>query len=450
MKIVIIGLGKVGQEIARALSGENHSIVAIDKEQYLVDNLVHELDIIGYAGNGVVAEDQINAGVKNADIVLAVTKSDETNVVSCLIAKVLGAKRTVARVRDPEYSTQSEFMRKMLGIDLVVNPDKEAADEIARFLRYPSAEYVDTIGNGKADLIGVRVDEDSLLAGTSLNKLFSMIKFKVLACVVERAGEVIIPWGETVFQPGDIVYFTGNYRSLDALLRKISPSTIINSTLIVGGSRITHYLSQSLIESGHKVKIIEKNREKCERLSEMFPKATVICSNGSDKKLLSEEGIDGVDSFITLTGDDEQNILLSLYAVSKKVEKVVTKINDFTFAELFNDMELGSFVSPKRVASEKLVRYTRALETPHGSEIMELYKIADDKAELIMFGTREGSEILGKPLKELRVRRGTLIAGIIRGREFIVPDGNSTIEVGDEVLVVSAEDRYAHLDDVLR
>ena len=449
MKIVIVGAGKVGSEIARALSGENHNVVIVDSKRECVESLTQELDVLGLVGNGVVEDDLIEAGVKGADVVMAVTKSDETNVICCLVAKKLGARRTVARVREPEYSAQTEFMRSSLGIDLVVNPDKETADEIARLLRYPGAEHVDTLGHGKADIVGLRLEADCDIVGKSLRELFRTMKIKVLVCAVERDGEVIIPDGDNVFAEGDVVYFSGNYRSVDALLRQLELSVFVRSVLIVGGSRISHYLASLLIDSGIKVKIIERNRIKCERLAEALPKALVVCGDGTDKNVLAEEGIDLVDSVITLTGGDEENILLSLYAKSRGVDKVITKVNGTTFSNLLATLDLGSVISPKSVASETLVRYTRSLQAPEGSNVLALYRIVGDKAEVVMFTANEGSKILGKPLKELRFRKGSLIAGVLRGREFIAPDGNTVIEAGDEVLVVSAKHKFYMLDDVL-
>ncbi len=451
MKIVIIGAGKVGFEIAKELSGENHDIVIIDGDKSTVDNIVGGLDILGVVGNGALADIQLEAGVKNADIVMAVTRSDETNIVCCLVARSLGAKRTIARVREPDYSAQSEFMRDRLGIDMLVNPEHEAAEEIARHLRYPGAEHVDVLRRGKADLVGVRTADESPFVGRQLREIVSEMKLKMLVCAVERDGEVIIPDGSTEMRAGDVVYFTGNYKSVDAMLRKTGHSLQpVGSMIIIGGGRISLYLARILLDSGIKVKIIEQDMERCRVLSEALPKAAVICGDGGDKQILIEEGIDIVDSFVTLTGNDEENILLSLFAKTRGVDKIITKVNGESFTDLLSTLDIGTVISPKAVTSERIVKLTRSLQAPEGSSVRALYRIVGDKAEAVSFSVGDNSEFVGKRVRDIKFKPGVLLASIIRGRDYILPDGNAVFENGDEVLVVSASYKFKNLSEVLQ
>lgn len=450
MKIVVIGAGKVGSALAKGLSHENHDIVIIDRNADVVENLVNELDILGVVGDGSLAAEQREADVHHADLVIAVTVSDQTNLLCCLVAKALGAKYTIARVREPAYSEQAEFMRASLGIDLLVNPDNESAQEIARHLRYPNAENVDTFGRGRADLVGVRVEEGNPMAGLTLREFAERSKIKVLVCVIAREGEIVIPDGNTVVKPGDVVYFTGSYRSVDALFRKLDLDVVkIHSMIIIGGGRVTRYLARLLIESGMKVKIIESNRRKCEILAAELPAATVICGDGANQKLLDEEGIDRVDSFVTLTGNDELNILLSLYAKTHGVTKVITKVNGASFAELMGTLELGTVVSPKSVVSEQIIKYTRAMQAPVGGGVRALYKIADEHAEAVEFAVEGDPAFAGKPLRDLRLKPNVIIACILRGRELIIPDGSTTVETNDSLIVISADYRFAKLEEIL-
>lgn len=451
MKIAIIGAGKIGSSIAAELSGENHDIVLIDPDREVVERLTNELDVLGVCGNGMIEADQREAGIPRSDIVLAVTRSDETNIVCCLIAKALGAAHTVARVRDPELSVQSRFMRDKLGIDLLVNPEAEAAAEIARHLRYPNAEHVDCFGRGKADLVAVRIPAKSPVAGVPLRDFGKALKLKVLACAIEREGEVVIPDGGTTLTAGDVVYFTGTYQSIDALFRRLGlTSAPVRSMLVVGGGRITHYLARTLLDSGMRVKIVERDRDKCERLAEALPKATVICGDGADKKLLVEEGIDLVNSFVSLTGNDEFNIILSLYAKTHGVEKVVTKVNSESFTELLGTLDLGTIISPRAVTGEQTAKFARSVQVPEGgSGISALYKIIGDKAEAVEFRVDDNEKFAGRNLRDITLKPGVILACVTRGKEIFIPDGDSTVEEGDLVVVISAAHKFTRLDEIL-
>ncbi len=451
MKIVIIGAGKVGCAIAKGLSQEKHDVVIVDRNSAIVNKLVNELDILGVAGDGSLAADLREAGAERADVVISVTRSDQTNLLCCLVAKALGAKHTIARVREPAYSEQFEFMRTSLGIDMLVNSDRETADEIARHLRYPNAEHVETFGHGKVDLVAVRISDELLPTGEALSELVKRSKFKLLVCAIERDGEVIIPDGKTVIYPDDVVYFTGDFRTVNAVFDQMGVGDVsIGNMIVVGGSRICQYLSKLLISIGIKVKIIEEDAERCKLLATELPKATVVCGDGGDKSLLLEEGIDKADSFVTLTGSDELNILLSLFAKSHDVDKVITKVSSGSFMELTGPLELGSVVSPVRVMSDKIIKYTRSLQASDNDSVCSFYRIVDEKAEAIEFDLGTNKRFVGKALKELRFKKNVIIAAVIRGRELIVPDGSTVILPEDRIIVISAGYQFSSPEETLQ
>ncbi|MBP5357478.1 MAG: Trk system potassium transporter TrkA [Clostridia bacterium] len=448
MNLVIVGAGRVGGNIAKQLSAEQQNIIVVDNNPTVVQALVNGLDVLGIVGNGSSADILKQAGVPAADIVLATMCNDESNIFCSLISKALGAKKTIARVREPIYVSQSDFLSDTLGIDVLVNPELETAEEIARCLRYPWAEHVETI-NTFMDIVGVRIELGSPLAGVKLAYLSKEMKLNVLACAIDRGGDVVIPGGDTAFEVGDVAFFTGLRQSLAALMRKLGIDTHLRSVLIIGGGRISEYLAGALIETGMRVKIIEQNRERCEYLSEKFPRASIVCGDGCSKEVLVEEGIGVADCVASLTGSDEANILLSLFAKSQKVGKIVTKINGDTFNDFEGALDLGTIVSPRTVLSEGLIRFTRSMQAPETSGIRALYKIANDRAEALAFSINEKSEVADKKIRDLKIKKGVLIASLIRGKECIFPDGDTVLRVGDEVLVVSAKYKFKQLKDIL-
>ena len=448
MNLVIVGIGKVGKDIARQLSAEKHSIVVVDKDPAEVQSLVNGLDVLGIVGDGSSAAVLEQAGVPNADIVLSMMFSDDSNIICSLLSKALGAKKTVARVREPIYVTQEDILRDVLGIDVLVNPERETADEIARYLRYPWAEHVETI-KGNIDIVGVRIELGSALAGVKLVDLSKEIKKSVLACAIDRGGEVVIPGGDTALEAGDVAYFTGLRQSLFALLRKLGIASHIHSALIIGGGKIGEYLAGALIETGTRVKIIERDQARCDYLSDALPKATIACGDGCSKPVLLEEGISGVDCVVTLTGSDETNILLSMFAKTQKVKKVITKVNGETFSDFESSLDLGTVVSPKSILTEGLIRLTRSMQSPGESSIRALYKIANDKAEALAFTITGSCGLADKKIRDLKLKRGVILASLIRGKECILPVGDTELRVGDEVLVVTAKYKFKQLKDIL-
>ena len=450
MKIVIIGAGKVGAFVAGELSGEAHDIVLVDPDRTTLERLCEELDVMGVCGNGVVAEDQLSAGVAKSDVVLAATRNDETNLVCCLIAKALGAAHTVARVRDPEYSAQSAFMRDKLGIDLLVNPEYEAAEETIRLLRYGGAAHAESFGHGGAELVAVRIPAGSAAADRPLREFPKAFGERVLVCAIERGDDVIIPGGDTELKAGDLAYLTGSPVSLTSLFRKMGIEVApARSVLIVGGGRISHYLADGLTSDGIKVKIVERDRAECERLAEALPKATVVCGDGTDGRFLSEEGLERTDGLVTLTGNDEVNMMLSLYAHTCGVERIITKVSGGQFSSMFGRFAPGAVVSPKAVTGAQMVRFTRSVAAggrPGG--MGAFYRIAGGKAEASEF-TVDDPALTGKRLRDLRLRPGIIVAGLLRDKEFILPDGSTELRAGDSAIVISARYKFARLGDIL-
>lgn len=448
MKLVIVGIGRVGKDIAKQLSAEGHSIVVVDKDPEVVQNLVNDLDVLGITGDGSSADVLRQAGVPTTDIVLSMMYSDESNIICSLLSKAMGAKKTVARVREPVFVSQGDTLCETLGIDVLVNPEMETAEEIARHLRYPWAEHVETI-KGNIDIVGVKIELGSPVAGIRLADLSKEIKTSVLACAIDRGGEVVIPDGDTMLEVGDVAFFTGLRQSLFALLKKLGVSSHLHSVLIIGGGRISEYLGAALIETGMRVKIIEVDQARCDELHEALPKATIVHGDGCSKQVLQEEGINTVDCVATLTGSDETNILLSMFAKSLKVSKVVTKINGETFSGLENALELGTIVSTRSVLSEGLIRLTRSMQAPETSNIRALYKIADEKAEALAFTITDNCGLADKKIRDLKLKRGVLLASLIRGKECILPSGDTELRAGDEVLVVSAKYKFKQLKEIL-
>lgn len=450
MEIVIIGAGKVGAEIVENLVAENHNIVVVDTDASALKHLMNEVDVMSVCGNGVLESIQTEAGVPKCDLVLAVTEHDETNIICCLVAKAIGAKRTIARVRDTDMSAQSEFMSKKLGIDLMVNPELESAEEISRMLRYPSADDVDCLNRGKIDLVALKIGLDSPIVGLQVKDLLEKVKVKVLICMIARGREIIIPDGSTVFEPGDIIHFTGAPQSIDAFFKKMGLSgNRVHSMIIVGGGRIAYYLAKSLFETGIKVKIIEKDEQVCLQLADQLPKATIVCGDGTDRNLLKQEGVEIVDSFVALTGNDEENIVLSLYAKSIGVGKVIAKSNNDSYADMLPMLNLGTIISPKTVTSEQIIKLTRAMQAPEDDSVISLYKLANDRAEAITFGVSDNENFVGKTIRDLHFKPGLLLTAIIRGRELVIPDGGTEIQADDIALVISANYKFTKLDDIL-
>ena len=451
MKIIIVGCGKVGSTLAEHLYQEGHDITIIDKHWEKLKFLSDRIDVLGVQGNGASVSVQREAGVQESDLMIATTNSDELNLLCCLIAKKAGNCLTIARIRDPEYFKEMRYIREELNLSMVINPEQAAAAEVARIIKFPSAMKVDTFARGRVELIKISVPEGSQLDGIKLSEIDSKLRCKVLICTVERGDDLHIPNGDFTLNAGDIVSFIAPH-SVALTFFKASGANISNnvkSIIIIGGGMMSYYVAKRLEETKIGVKIIEQDFARCQELSEMLPKAVIINGDGTDKKLLDEEGIGVVDAVANFTGIDEENILLSLYEREMSKAKLLTKINRITFEEVIAGLDIGSIINPNSITSDNIVRFVRALNNSKGSNVETLYKIAQGRAEALEFRVKNDSKVTGKPLMELKIRPNTLIACITKGSQVIIPNGHSVIENGDLVVVVSIEKGLNDLEDIL-
>lgn len=452
MKIVIVGDGKVGFTLTQQLSKEGHNVVVIDSSNQALENSVNVLDVIGIHGNGASYAVQMEADVPHCDLLIAATSTDELNLLCCVLARKLGARHTIARVRNPEYSQQLLFMKEELGLSMYVNPELAAANEAARTLSFPSALKVETFAKGRVDLVEIKLRPGSVLNGLPLHALYSKYRVHILVCAVQRDNRVYIPTGDFILKEGDKINITASPREILFFFRAIGILTEkVRNVMIVGGGKIAYYLARSLTESGMRVKIIEIDKERCQQLCQRLPGVMIIHGDGTDEELLREEGIEATDAFVALTDFDEENIIISMYAGTKQVPKVITKINKLSFLDILGNSGIESVISPKHITSNQIVQYVRAMENSFGSSNVEtLHRIVNNQVEALEFRVREKSRIVGVPLKNLQLKKDLLIACIVRNSQPIIPGGSSTIEVGDGVIVVTTNPHFQDLCDILK
>lgn len=452
MKIIIVGCGKVGTTLAEQLNRENHDITLIDTNEEAIQNISDSADVMGVTGNGAVYQVQMEAGIQDADLLIATTNSDELNMLCCLIAKKAGNCHTIARIRNPEYSSEIRYIREELNLSLAINPELAAAREIARLLRFPSAIKIEPFAKGRIELLKFLIPEHSLLNDMRVMDVVNRLKSNVLICVVERGNDVVIPDGNFVMKKGDKISFIASHQGSADFFKKAGvDNNIVKSAMFVGGGKLTHYLCRLLEDTKIKIKIIERDEERCRQLSELLPKAMIIHGDGTDEQLLLEEGIRPTEAFASLTGFDEENIMLSLYASSQSKAKLITKVNKIAFENVINSLNLGSLIQPKMLTAEIILQYVRAMQNSMGSSNIEtLYKIAADKAEALEFRVKEGSPVLGIPLEKLKLIDNLLVACINRGGTIITPRGKDTVEAGDTVIVVTTHTGLNDLTDILR
>lgn len=451
MKILIVGCGKVGATLAEQLSKEGNDITVIDREYSVVQSLSNEFDIMGIVGNGSSHSVLQEAGIEDADLMIAVTGSDELNLLCCLIAKKAGNCQTIARVRNPEVNKEIRYIKEELGLAMVINPEYAAAMEMARILKFPSAIKVEPFAKGRVELLKFKIPSGSVLDEMEISQISAKLRCNILVCTVERGDEVTIPSGNFVLKAKDIVSLVAPPKEAGLFFKKIKVQTNrVRDTLIVGGGKITFYLAQELLHSGIAVKIIEKSRERCEELSELLPKATVIQGDGIDQKLLLEEGMLHMDSLVTLTNLDEENILLSLFARSKSDMKVITKINSIAFDEVINSLELDSIIYPKYVTAENIIRFVRAMKNSIGSNVETLYRLVGNRVEALEFCIREHAALLDTPLERLKIKDNILIGCIHRNGQIITPRGQDTLQLGDSVVVVTTNTGLNDICDILQ
>ena len=452
MKIIVLGAGKVGKTLIKHMSNEDHDIIVVDQNATKVEEVVNQFDVIGVVGNGGSYDILMEAGAQDANLIICVTTSDELNILAGLMAKKMGTRHTIARVRNPDYSSQRDFMRNQLGFSMIVNPELEAASEIRRVLSFPSAVKVDTFSRGKVELAEFFVEDHSRLNGVELSQLHKITKTNILVCAVSHNEDVIIPDGNYVIKPGDHLYITGTHRDLSRFCLDIGViTTRIKNVIIVGGGKIAYYLSKQLSTQGIKVKIIEKDKNRCQVLAEKLPYVTIIHGDGSDDELLNEEGIENTDAVLALTGLDEENIVLSLSAKSLYHKKTIAKVTRMNYAGLSDVLKVDSIVAPKKIVASQIIRYVRAkMNKDNDSSVKTLYKIVDGEVEAIEFKVTEQFKYLHKTLNEMKIKEHVLVAAIIRENEVIVPKGNTTMELNDYVIIVSRGEIMKSLNDILR
>ncbi len=452
LSIIIVGCGKVGLTLASRLSSENHDIAVIDQSADKVEAATSAYDVIGIVGNGASFKVQQEAGIENADILIAVTDSDELNLLCCLVAKRAGRCDVIARVRTPDYSEESEYLQEQLGLAMIINPDQESANAISRILYLPTALDVTPFAGGQAELVRVKLPKDNVIIGKKIYELGQEgFLNEVLISAVERDKKITIPDGLFELQEGDIISFISPVRAGRDFLNRIGFQTNqVRSTLIIGGGRSGYYLAKQLIDDKKHVTIIESKRERCEELSILLPKAVVINGDGISEDLLKEVGIEHVESFVPLTGLDEENILLTLHAREVSDAKVITKINRITLDNVISNLELGSVIYPKYVTADAILRYVRAKTASMNSNIESLYHLFDNRAEAIEFHVGASSRIIGKPLANLPLKQNILVACIHRGDDILIPGGHDMIEADDSVIVVTTNSGYTDIEDILK
>lgn len=454
MRIVVVGAGKVGRVLTEQLAAEKHDIVVIDQDTDLIESLVNIYDVRGVAGNGGCYDVQKDAFEDGADLLIATTSSDETNILACLVAKKLGTPHTIARIRNPEYEKQLHFMREELGLSMVVNPEKATAREIARVLRFPSAIKREQFCRQRFELVEYRVNEGNPLEGLQLSDLYRNIRVKILICAVARGQQTIIPTGATVLQKGDKIYLTASARELESFFRKLNIfKARANNIMIVGASRIAYYLVKELQDIQKRMTVIDSNAARCQAMSEKFPGVLVIHGDGADSELLSEERISEMDAFVPLTGLDETNIILAMYASQFPNCKVVAKINRPSFADLANQKGLvDSVVSTAAVTSETIARYVRAMQNSFDSDnIKTLHRLVGGRVEALEFNVGPGLPFIGVPLKDLNLREGMLVAGIVRQNGApVIPSGADALQEGDDVVIVTTDTTLHALRDIVK
>ena len=451
LKIIIVGIGKVGRALVDRLNAEGHEITVIDKSTDKLNALSNLYDILTVHGNGASYGTQMEAGINGSDLFIAVTDSDELNLLCCTIAKRVGNCAAIARVRTPDYSKEVSYLQEKLGLAMIINPDLEAARDMASILALPSTLEVKPFAHGQAEMIDLEINEGSVLDGLVMKELPRKLSVSALITAVKRSEEVFIPSGEFVLKAGDIISVVGERRYSRTFLNDIGIKTRqVKDCLIVGGGKTSFYLANSLISSGIEVKIIERDRERCEELAEMLPKAIIINGDGSDEALLREEGLDYAESFVPLTGIDEENILLTLYANQVSNAKVITKINRIDFNSVLSQLNLGSVVYPRFLTTEAIIAYVRAKSASKEQNIETLYHMHGNAVESIEFKVVGQSAITGTPLAKLKFKDNLLIAFINRNGKIIIPSGNDTIEVGDTVMVVTTHSGFTHLEDALK
>ncbi len=452
MNILVVGCGKIGTTLIDSLTAEGHNVVAIDEQPEPLNEITNVYDVMSVCGNGADSDVLEEAGVSTADLFIAVTGSDNTNMLSCFLAKKMGAAHTIARIRNPEYNDKSlNFLKRELDLSMSINPELLAAQELYKILKLPSAVKVETFSRRAFEMIELHLKDDSPLCDLSLSELRERYKAKFLICVVQRGEEVYIPDGRFVLKAGDRIGLMAHTVEIQKLMREMRMlQKQARDVMILGGSRTAHYLAKLLLAGGSAVTIIERDRELCQELCTSLPKAVIICGDGAQPEVLLEEDLGSRDAFVSLTGMDEANALIALFASSRNVPKVIAKVNRDELSTLAERLGVDCIVSPKKIIADVVVRYARALQNSMGSKVETLYHLMDGNVEALEFIVSPEFAALGVPLKAMKIKPGILIGGIIRDRTAIIPGGDDMILAGDHVVVVAAGRRLQDLEDILK
>ena len=451
MVVIIVGCGKTGRSIAEQLNDEEHDIVVIDKNVEVVESISGSLDVLGVVGHGASYSVLSEAGVENADVLIAVTESDELNLLCCMMAKKSSDCATIARVRNPIYHQEISFIREELGLAMIINPEHAAATEMARILRFPSAINIETFSKGRIEILEFELPESSVITDKSLAEIGRMINCEFLVCAVERNDDLVIPNGNFVLKAGDKINIVATPANSKAFFKSIGRETNqVRNALIVGGGIVAYHLASQLINVGIEVKIIERSLARCEELSRLLPKATIIHADATNQELLIEEDVENCEAFVTLTGIDEGNILMSLFAKYKSKAKVITKINRINYYDIIEKFNLGSIIYPKFITAEYILRYVRALQSGKDNNMITLHKIVDQRAEALEFRVPERSPMAGKAIEEIDLKPNLLIACVNRKGKIIISRGKTVIKAGDSIIVVTRDTNLRNIKDILR
>ena len=452
MRVLVIGDGKVGHTLVESLAQEGHDVVIVDSNDEVLERTQDTLDVLCIRGNGANAQTLMDAGAKKADVIIAATASDETNMLCCLIGKRMGSKYSIARIRDPEYNESLSMLRHELDIDMAINPERATAVEISRLLRFPFATNVESLARGRVEVVAFRVQENDPIAGLPLRDLSRELRGipRVLYALVERDGDVMIPYGDFCIRPGDRIHVAADAVTITNYFRYLGKASVkIKDVMLLGGGRISYYLAKIITPMGIHVSMIEINQKKAEELSEALPDVNVIYGDGTDQELLEQEGLKQMDAFVTLCDRDEENLMTGLFAVKQGVPKVIVKNNRVTYADLISTLGLDSVVSPRSITCANILRYVRARANSEGTKVEKLHRLVGGKAEALEFLARANDPYIGIPLKDLHIRKDTLIAVIVRNGQVIVPFGNDHIEAGDTVIIIACESGISDLNEVI-
>lgn len=450
MKIIIVGCGKVGYTLVEQLSSEGHNIIAIDERREKLTAITNAFDVIGIEGNGVSYEILKEADIANTDLLIAVTGSDEHNLLCCMIAKKAGNCKTIARVRNPIYHNDIEYLKNEFGLAMIINPESAAAMEIAQIIRFPFAQKIDNFANGHINLVHFRVDADSILVGRSLQEIRMSLKSQMLVCLVNRDGEITIPRGEFVIQAGDILGVVAERAKVNTYFKQLEISTNrAKNIIILGGGTTSYYLAKLLQKRDQYVKIIEIEKNRCEELAELLPKATIIHGDATDHNLLLEEGLGEAEVVVSMTDMDEENILLSMFCASNSQAKTITKVNRVNFSSILDQLSLDSIIYPRRITADYIIRLVRSASNSQNNDVENFYRLADGQAEALEFLVKKESPLTGIPLQQLHIKKNTLICCIYRDGQVIVPSGQDCIMPGDTVVIILKDYKINNFDEIL-